>query len=142
MGTSPNNFKPLGARKQWKLLAEYAVVHNGDPKRMNAGDILHENGPSIGEFLIAHYVSRCVVPAIKSKATTKQLNLDDETADSPVPPTPELLTPLLSPDGAEVGFVTPLRSVKRTPIVVVDPPKKGRATKKTKIEEPILSIVI
>lgn len=136
------NSKPFGARKQWKLLSEYAVARDGDPAKMHAGDILHENGPSVGEFLIRHYVSRCVMPAIKPSPKVAQ----PIPPNSPVAPPPEPLTPVPeSVKADEIGdvVVTPLRVEKRKTSSTDLVKKTARvAPKKIKTDDPVKSIVI
>lgn len=138
MVSRQKNLKPFGARRQWKLLSEYAVARNGDPTKMNAGDIFYENGPSVGEFLIRHYVSRCVIPAIKPPP-------QPILQDSPVAPSPEPLSPEADPTKTdEIGdiVVTPLRVEKRKTSGTEPVKKIVRGPKRIKTDDPIISIVI
>lgn len=139
------NIKPVGLRKQWKILSEYALARNGDPSKMSCADVLYENGPSVGEFLIAHYVARCVSPMLKT-VTTKILE-EPVPANSPVAPTPEPITPLpvLAEQLEDVAVVTPLASEKRSAFQITDPPKKKprvSGAKKPKLVEPNVTIVL
>lgn len=60
--------KGLGARKQWKMLCEYATQKNGDVSQMCLDDHLYPEGPTIGKFLLDHYVTKCVTPSLSARA--------------------------------------------------------------------------
>lgn len=77
--------KPFGIRKQWKLLAEYALARDGKPENMSCSDTLYEDGPTVGNFLVNHYVSRCIAPALKAAAA--QAEKAAAADPSPVDPT-------------------------------------------------------
>ncbi len=78
--TTQRKTKKYGIRKQWKMLCEYATERNGDITNMKTGDYLYEGGPTIGDFLLQHYLSKCIAPAMRRAATA--------ATEAPKPPEP------------------------------------------------------
>lgn len=83
--SSQRKAKKYGIRKQWKMLCEYATERNGDITNMKTSDNLYEGGPTIGDFLLQHYLSKCIAPALRRAATS--------TAEAPKDPEPTASEP-------------------------------------------------
>lgn len=155
--------KPVSVRKQWKLLAEYALAREGKPEKMACDDTLYEDGPTVGSFLINHYVSRCISPAMKIAAAKAVPGTSQATPlagiietpvdlvtvqepepsilvadpESPRPPTPDSMMSL--PPSPQTPACT-----KRRPLTEINnpAPKKTRPVKKLKLVEPKESITL
>lgn len=67
---APRTKKPktYGVRKQWKFLCEYALSNDGDVSKILPDHPLYEGGPTVSQFLLQHYLTRCIAPAIKAAA--------------------------------------------------------------------------
>lgn len=67
---APRTKKPktYGVRKQWKFLCEYALSNDGDVSKILPDHPLYEGGPTVAQFLLQHYLTRCIAPALKAAA--------------------------------------------------------------------------
>lgn len=129
------NGKVLGARKQWKLLSEYAVSKNGDIETMKLDDLLYPGGPTIGKFLLTHYVAKCVSPALSSKKEQPSVVADAKAEEPPAPAPAAAAEPAAQPVAA-TATETPQRE-KRAAVEKdekdkpASPKKKARSVLRT-----------
>lgn len=118
--------KVYGVRKQWKLLCEYSLARDGDQTKMSLDDTLYESGPTIGEFLMRHYLSKCVAPMIKAAtAAAENPVVEDPPQDTceAVPPPPSVTPqPIVSASSPVVS------TIPDVPTVVVPAPVPGPLT--------------
>lgn len=77
--------KKYGIRKQWKMLCEYATERNGEIANMKIDDVLYEGGPTVGEFLLQHYLNKCIAPALRRVAAKAATEQGAEAAAAPAP---------------------------------------------------------
>lgn len=103
--------RPIGPKKTWKLLAEYAVARGGDISKMSASDVIYEGGPTVGGFLMTHYLTKCVAPLMKARGIDQVVAADANTKKSRV------ARPKKSAGGTQVSSEEPLEGL---------PPSKKR----------------
>lgn len=89
--------KPPSYRKQWKLLCEYAVARHGKPDAMNLSDTVYEHGPTVGDFLLTHFLTRVVMPLLKPVPVEEPVPEENNTTEQdklePEPSTENICVP-------------------------------------------------